>query len=126
MRIDAGLFVGKQGWSYCSAWSIRNEKESVWMNEGGFLGLCSADSSVYVFRVMERFCFILQSGVEEEACLILIGCTEYTQDTTFKRLFTLEYALAILPFQSIYELRRWITSVTLLLGDFLHFLSYPK
>ena len=86
MRIDAGLFVGKKEWSYCSAWSIRNEKESVWMNEGGFLGLYSADSSVYVFRVMERFCFILQSGVEEEACLILIGCTGYTKDTTLQKI----------------------------------------
>lgn len=84
MRIDAGLFVGKQGWSYCSDWSIRNKKESVWMNEGGFLVLYSADSSVYVFQVMERFCFILHSRVEEEVRLILIGCTEYTQDTTLQ------------------------------------------
>ena len=126
MRIDAGLFVGKQEWIYYSVWSIRNEKESIWMNEGGFLVLYSAESSVYVFQVMERFCFILHSGVEEEACLLLIGCTEYTQDTAFKRLFTLEYALAILPFQSFYELRRWITSVILLLGDSLPSLSYPN
>ena len=86
MRIDAGLFVGKQGWSYCSVWSIRNKKDSIWMNEGDSLGLYSVTPSVYSFLGMERICFILQRGVEEEACLILIGCAEYTQDTTLQKI----------------------------------------
>ncbi len=66
MRIDAGLFVGKQEWIYYSVWSIRNEKESIWMNEGGFLVLYSADSSVYVFQVMERFCFIFRVELKKK------------------------------------------------------------